>query len=76
MVPMRPRTTKRRTEKKTTPDIIVPGAVYLTNEAAALLRVEPATICKAKRLGLIQAHGRPLRMLGSELLKLAVRGIG
>ena len=54
---------------------IVPNAVYVTEEAAALLRCQPSTIRKARRLGKIKAHGRPLRILGSELLRLAVGGV-
>jgi hypothetical protein len=53
---------------------IIPNAVYTTGEAAALLRCKPNTICKAKRHGKIRAHGRPLRILGSELIRLALGG--
>lgn len=53
---------------------IVPNAVYLTEEAAALLRCKPSTIRQAKRLGKIKAHGRPFRILGSELLRFALGG--
>ena len=54
---------------------IVPNAVYITEEAAALLRCQSSTIRKARRLGKIKANGRPLRILGSELLKLALGGL-
>ena len=54
-----------------TRETIIPGAVYLTHEAATLLRVEPSTIRHAVRVGKIKGQGRPYRLLGSELLKLA-----
>jgi hypothetical protein len=54
---------------------IVQNAVYTTEEAAALLRCKPCTIRRAKRLGKIKAHGRPFRVLGSELIKLALGGV-
>lgn len=49
---------------------IVAGAVYLTEEAARLIRVQPSTIRHAVRCGKIRAQGRPFRILGSELFKL------
>jgi hypothetical protein len=49
---------------------ILPGAVYLTEEAAAVCRVQPSTIQRAVRRGLIRGKGRPFRILGSELFKL------
>ena len=49
---------------------IIPGAVYLTNEAAAMLRVKPSTIQRAVRTGRIRGQGRPLRILGKELFKM------
>ena len=50
---------------------ILPNAVYLTDEAAAVIRVRPSTIRTAVRLGRIRARGKPFRILGSELLKFA-----
>jgi len=50
---------------------IVPNAIYTTNEAAAACRVQPARIQRAVRLGEIRGAGRPFRILGSELFKLA-----
>lgn len=50
---------------------ITPGAIYTTTEAAELCRVRPATIRAYVRQGLIRGRGRPFRILGSELLKLA-----
>lgn len=49
---------------------IIPGAVYLTEEAARLIRVEVSTIQRFVRTGQIRGKGRPFRILGSELLKL------
>jgi hypothetical protein len=49
---------------------IRPGVVYLTNEAAALLRVSASRIQRAVRRGEIRGQGRPFRILGSELFKL------
>ncbi len=57
----------------TTPGI-VPNAVYITEEAAALLRCKPSTIRSAIRKGKIRGAGRPFRILGSELLRFAVGG--
>ncbi len=49
---------------------ILPDAIYLTNEAAAILRCQPSTIRTAVRLGRISGKGRPFRIRGSELFKL------
>jgi hypothetical protein len=49
---------------------ILPGAVYLTDEAAALTRCKPSTVRAAIRSGKIRGQGRPFRILGSELFKL------
>ncbi len=49
---------------------ILSGAIYLTNEAAKLCRVQPSTIRQAVRSGRIRGQGRPFRILGAELLKL------
>ena len=49
---------------------ILAGAVYVTREAARLIRVQPSTIRAAVRSGQIRGKGRPFRILGSELLKL------
>ena len=49
---------------------ILPDAIYLTNEAAELLRCQPSTIRTAVRLGRISGKGRPFRIRGSELFKL------
>lgn len=49
---------------------ILPAAIYLTHEAAQLLRVKPSTIRHAVRTGLIRGKGRPYRFRGSELFKL------
>ena len=54
-----------------TPDYIIPQKIYTTREGAILCRVKPCTIQKKVRLGYIKGQGRPLRILGSELLKLA-----
>ena len=53
---------------------IVPNCVYINEEAAALLRCKPSTIRSAARKGKIRAAGRPLRILGSELLRFALEG--
>ena len=50
---------------------ILPGAIYLTKEAARIMRCSEDTIRDAVRLGRIKGEGRPLRVLGRELLKLA-----
>ena len=55
--------------KEQLPISIVASAVYLTNEAAQLCRVQPSTIRRAVRCGHIRGRGRPFRILGSELLK-------
>lgn len=62
------------TKSNGSPTAINPGAVYTTPEAAVLLRVKPVTITRAKREGKIRAIGRPLRILGSELLRFALGG--
>jgi hypothetical protein len=49
---------------------ILPDAVYLTDEAARLVRCKPSTIRHAVRTGLINGKGRPFRIRGSELFKL------
>ena len=49
---------------------ILPDAIYLTAEAANLLRVKPSTIRAAVRLGKISGKGRPFRIRGAELFKL------
>lgn len=56
------------------PAVIIPGAVYTTPESAVLLRVKPSTITRAKRQGLLRANGRPLRIMGSELIRFALAG--
>lgn len=64
----------KQRDKEGSPDVpreIIAGAVYLTAEAAALCRVQPCTIQRAIRRGLIRGRGRPFRILGSELFKLA-----
>ena len=53
------------------PAEILPNAIYTTCEAAALVRVKPSTIRAAVRLGKISGKGRPFRIKGSELFKLA-----
>ena len=53
------------------PVAIIPDAIYLTEEAARVARVEPSTIRAAVRTGKIRATGRPFRIRGSELFKLA-----
>ena len=53
------------------PQQILPDAIYLTNEAARLLRCQPSTIRAAVRLGKIRGQGRPFRIRGCELFKLA-----
>ena len=40
---------------------ILPNAVYLTNQAAALLQCRPSTIRAAVRTGQIRGLGRPYR---------------
>lgn len=52
------------------PQSILRDAVYLTNEAARLLRVRPSTIRKAVRTGQLRGRGKPFRILGAELFKL------
>jgi hypothetical protein len=49
---------------------ILPDAIYLTSEAANLLRCQPSTIRAAVRLGKISGKGRPFRIRGCELFKL------
>jgi hypothetical protein len=49
---------------------ILPDAVYTTNEAAVLVRVQPSTIRHAVRTGTIRGQGRPFRIRGVELFKL------
>ncbi len=49
---------------------ILADAVYLTEEAAEVVRVKPSTIRHAVRCGHIRGRGRPFRILGSELFKL------
>jgi hypothetical protein len=61
---------KRSTHAALNPQEILANAVYLTPEAAALLRVQPSTIRTAVRLGRISGKGRPFRIRGSELFKL------
>jgi excisionase family DNA binding protein len=53
---------------------IAPNYVYITEEAAALLRCKPSTIRAAIRKGKIRGAGRPFRILGSELLRFALGG--
>ena len=50
---------------------ILPDAIYLTEEAARIARVQPTTILHAIRTGKIRAQGRPYRIRGSELFKLS-----
>jgi excisionase family DNA binding protein len=50
---------------------ILPAAVYLTEEAAELLRCRPSTIRHAVRNGRLRAQGRPFRIIGAELIKFA-----
>jgi hypothetical protein len=50
---------------------ILPDAIYTTAEASELTRVKPSTIQAAVRRGLIKGRGRPFRIRGSELFKLA-----
>jgi hypothetical protein len=66
------KTTKAESTKQTptVPEEILPGAVYVTEEAARLIRVEVSTIQRFVRTGQIRGRGRPFRILGSELLKL------
>jgi hypothetical protein len=60
--------------KNGAPAVIIPGACYTSPEAAELLRVKVSTICRAKRQGKINAAGRPLRIMGSELIRFALAG--
>ncbi len=46
-------------------------AIYSTEEAAFLTTLKPQTIREYIRTGVIRAKGRPFRIKGSELLKLA-----
>jgi hypothetical protein len=62
------------TKSNGAPAVIIPGAVYTSPEAAELLRVKVSTICRAKRQGKINAEGRPLRIMGSELIRFALAG--
>lgn len=48
---------------------ILANAVYVTEEAARLIRVEPSTIRSLVRCGRLNAQGRPFRILGAELLR-------
>lgn len=48
---------------------IDPCAIYLSAEAAALIRVKVCTIQTMIRTGRLKARGRPYRILGAELLK-------
>jgi excisionase family DNA binding protein len=50
---------------------ILPNAIYTTREAAELTKVKPSTIRTYVRLGRIKGMGRPFRIRGSELFKLA-----
>lgn len=50
---------------------ILPNAIYLTDDAAFLTGTSASTICKMVRTGKIRGRGKPFRILGSELLKLA-----
>jgi len=59
------------TPPETRREEILPAAVYLTPEAARLVRVEPSTIRHLVRTGKIRGQGRPFRILGAELLKFA-----
>lgn len=59
-----------RTEAASAAAEIAPNAIYTTAEAAVLVRVKPATICRAVRSGKIRGQGRPFRIRGSELFKL------
>ena len=52
------------------PREILLNAVYLTHEAAHLVRCKPCTIRHFVRIGKIRGKGRPFRILGSELFKL------
>jgi hypothetical protein len=61
---------KTTTPPAANPREILPNAIYVTREAAALLRVQPSTIRTAVRLGRISGKGRPFRIRGSELFKL------
>lgn len=54
-----------------TPIPIIPDAVYLTDEAAVILRVKPSTIRTLVRTGRIRARGKPFRILGSELRRFS-----
>ncbi len=57
--------------KSKDPRPINPDAIYTTDEAASLARVKPSTIRAFVRLGKIRGAGRPFRIRGSELFKLA-----
>jgi predicted site-specific integrase-resolvase len=50
---------------------INPAAIYSLKEAAALLPLTVQTLQRYARAGIIKAKGKPYRVLGSELLKLA-----
>ena len=59
--------TTNSTEKKS----ILSDAIYLTDEAAAIIGVQPSTIRAYVRSGVIRGRGKPFRIRGSELFKLA-----
>jgi len=51
------------------PEAIIPTAVYFTNEAARLLRIQPSTLLFWVRTGRIHGEGKPYRFVGRELLR-------
>jgi predicted transcriptional regulator of viral defense system len=50
---------------------IEPNAIYSVRQAAEITPVSAFTLRKYLRLGVLKGKGRPYRIRGSELLKLA-----
>lgn len=50
---------------------IEPNGIYSTDEAATLVKLSVRTLREKLRIGIISGKGRPYRIKGSELLKLA-----
>jgi hypothetical protein len=55
----------------TLPAAIEPNAIYTVTQAAQVTPLAAKTIRKYLRLGKLKGKGRPYRIKGSELLKLA-----